>query len=204
MFFMPLAQHITYKEGIMQQAESRSHFIGNALLVTHMDSGAVESLLKKVFAEADPNLTIINVRTMQQQVELSFDQQRAVASLAGLFGIVALILAAVGLYGVTAYSVAQRTSEIGVRMALGADRRNVIRLVIGGAFKRVALGLLLGIPLAIAAGHLISSQLYGIAKWDPLALFGAMGSLAICAFIAAIIPATRAASIDPMSALRTE
>ena len=89
-------------------------------------------------------------------------------------------------------------------MALGADRTNVIQLVFGGAFKKVVLGLVLGIPLAIGAGRLMSSQLYGIVNWDPFALSFAMGSLAICAFIAAIIPATRAASIDPMSALRTE
>jgi len=89
-------------------------------------------------------------------------------------------------------------------MALGADRTNVIRLVLRGAFKRVGIGLLIGVPLAIGAGRLISSELYGIATWDPFSLALAMSSLALCAFVAAIIPATRAASIDPMSALRTE
>ena len=137
-------------------------------------------------------------------MELSFDQERAVASLAGLFGIVALLLAAVGLYGVTAYTVAQRTNEIGIRMALGADRARVVRLVLRGAFARVLVGLVLGLPLAVGAGRLISSQLYGVSFWDPLALAIAAGALAVSAFVAAIIPASRAASISPMSALRTE
>ena len=141
---------------------------------------------------------------MQQQVDLSFDQERAVASLAGLFGIVALLLAAVGLYGVTAYAVAQRTNEIGIRMALGADRAKVVRMVLRGAFRRVLLGLMLGMPLAIGAGRLISAELYGVSHWDPLALALSSGALAICAFFAAIIPAARAASISPMNALRTE
>jgi predicted permease len=204
MFFVPLAQHVAYKLNIMQKIESRSHFIGGAILVTHLSPGAIEPLLKKTFSDADPNLTIISVRTMQQEIDLNFDQQRAVASLAGLFGIVALILASIGLYGVTAYTVAQRTSEIGVRMALGADRPKVVQLVLRGAFNKVALGLLLGIPLAIGAGRLISAQLYGVVNWDPVALAFAIGSMAVCAFIAAIIPAARAASIDPMKALRTE
>ena len=117
---------------------------------------------------------------------------------------VALILAAVGLYGVTAYTVAQRTNEIGVRIALGADRANVIRLVLQGAFRRVAVGLLLGIPLAIGAGRLIAAQLYNVSAWDPLALSVAAASLAACAFLAAIIPATRAAAISPLDALRAE
>jgi ABC-type antimicrobial peptide transport system permease subunit len=141
---------------------------------------------------------------MQEQVEQSFNQQRAVASLGGLFGIVALILAAIGLYGVTAYTVAQRTSEIGVRMALGADKGNIVRLVLGRAFKMVALGLLLGVPLAIGAGRLMAAQLYGIAHWDPFSLSIAIVALASCAFVAAIIPAGRAAAIDPMKALRME
>ena len=115
-----------------------------------------------------------------------------------------MVLAAVGLYGVTAYTVAQRTNEIGVRMALGANRRNVVQLVLRGAFNRVLLGLLLGLPLAVGAGRLIAAQLYGVSIWDPLALSAAAISLAICAFFAAIIPAGRAASISPMSALRTE
>jgi predicted permease len=204
MFFVPLAQHIAYKEDIMQKIETRSHFLGGAVLVTRLTPGAIEPLLKKTFSEADPNLTMISIRTLQQQVDLNFDQQRAVAGLTGLFGIVALILAAVGLYGVTAYTVAQRTSEIGVRMALGANRPGVVQLVLRGAFSKVALGLLLGIPLAIGAGRLMSSQLYGVVSWDPLALGIAICSLAVCAFIAAIIPAARAASIDPMKALRTE
>ena len=174
------------------------------LLVTSVPAGTLEEQVRHVLAEADPNLTMTSVRTLQQQVDMSFNQQRAVASLAGLFGIVALVLAAVGLYGVTAYTVAQRTNEIGIRMALGADRGKVVDLVLRGAFKRIVAGLVLGLPLAVGAGRLIAAQLYGVSFWDPLALAVAAGALATCAFVAAIIPAARAASISPMNALRTD
>jgi predicted permease len=204
MFYLPLAQSATYKNELMKTLETRSHFIDGIMLVTNATPGALEPLLTRALAEVDPNLTITSVRTMQQQIDLSFNQERAVASLAGLFGIVALLLAAVGLYGVTAYTVAQRTQEIGIRMALGADRVNVVQMVLAGASKRVLLGLLLGIPLAIIAGRLISAQLYGVSSWDPIALGIAAAALAVSAFFAAVIPARRAASISPMKALRTE
>src|SRR5229473_3444887 len=204
MFYVPLAQTVNYPDELMKKIELNSHFIGGMLLVTNMTPGALEAQLTRMLADLDPNLTINSIRTMQQQIELSFDQQRAVASLAGLFGIVALILAAIGLYGVTAYSVAQRTNEIGIRMALGADRPKVLRLILGGAFKRVLIGLILGLPLAVGAGRLLSAQLYGVTSWDPFALSVAAGALAICSFFAAIIPANRAASISPMNALRIE
>jgi len=204
MFYVPLAQTVPYTNPIMTRLERQSHFIGGLLLVTNTPPGTLEPLVKRAVAEADPNLTITTVRTLQQQVDRSFDQQRAVASLAGLFGSVALLLAAIGLYGVTAYTVSQRTNEIGIRMALGADRGNVVGMVLRVAFRRVLVGLVLGLPLAIGAGRLLSAQLYGVKYWDPLALGVAGIALAICAFIAAIIPAARAASISPMSALRTE
>ncbi|HVH88079.1 MAG TPA: FtsX-like permease family protein [Terriglobales bacterium] len=204
MFYVPLAQYVHYPDTMMKRLETASHNMNAAMLVTDASPGALEPLLTRLLTDIDPNLTLVDVRTLQQQVDMSFEQGRAVAGLAGLFGIVALVLAAVGLYGVTAYTVAQRTNEIGVRMALGADRINVVELVLRGAFSRVGLGLILGIPLAIAAGRLISAQLYGISFWDPMALSVAAGALAICAFFAAIIPAGRAASISPMSALRTE
>ena len=204
MFYVPLAQTVDYHDALMKKLELRSHFISGIMLMTNMSPGALEPLLTRTLAELDPNLTINSIRTMQQQVELSFDQERAVASLAGLFGIVALVLAAVGLYGVTAYTVAQRTNEIGIRMTLGADRAKVMQLVLAGAFKRVLIGLLLGLPLAVGAGRLISAQLYGVSSWDPLALSVATGALAICSFFAAMIPANRAASISPMNALRIE
>jgi predicted permease len=204
MFYAPLAQSVEYKDSLMKMIDLRSHFIGGITLVTNLPPGQLEPQITRMLADVDPNLTINSIRTMQQQVDLSFDQERAVASLAGLFGIVALLLAAVGLYGVTAYTVAQRTNEIGIRMALGAHRTKVIQLVLSGAFTRVLLGLLLGLPLAVGAGRLISAQLYGVAWWDPLALTVAAGALAICSFFAAIIPANRAASIAPMHALRIE
>jgi predicted permease len=204
MFYVPLAQTVNYPDELMKKIELNSHFIGGMLLVTNMTPGAIEAQLTRMLADLDPNLTINSIRTMQQQIELSFDQQRAVASLAGLFGVVALILAAIGLYGVTAYSVAQRTNEIGIRMALGADRPKVLGLILRGAFKRVLIGLILGLPLAVGAGRLLSAQLYGVTSWDPFALSVAAGALAICSFFAAIIPANRAASISPMNALRTE
>ena len=204
MFYVPLAQSVPYTDDLMTRVERQSHFITGIMLVTSASPGVLEPLVKKALAEVDRNLTIISVRTMQQQVELSFDQERAVASLAGLFGIVALVLAAVGLYGVTAYTVAQRTNEIGVRMALGADRVNVVNLVLRGAFARVLIGLILGLPLAVGAGRLIASELYGVAFWDPLALGVAAASLAACGLVAALIPAGRAALISPIRALRTE
>jgi predicted permease len=203
-FYVPLTQYVSYKNALMAKLELRSHFIGGIMLKSNLTPGSLGPQVTRALAEVDPNLTITSVRTMQQQIDLCFDQERAVASLAGLFGIVALLLAAVGLYGVTAYTVAQRTNEIGIRMALGADRMNVVQMVLRGAFSRVGLGLILGLPLAVGAGRLISAQLYGVSIWDPLALAVAAGALAISASIAAIIPAGRAASISPMSALRTE
>ena len=204
MFYVPLAQTVDYHDDLMKRIELSSHFIGGIMLVTNLPPGALEPLLTRTLAQLDPNLTITSIRTMQQQVELTFDQERAVASLAGLFGIVALLLAAVGLYGVTAYAVARRTNEIGIRMALGADRAQVVHLILRGAFNRVLVGLILGLPLAVAAGRLISAQLYGVSFWDPLALAVAGGALALCSFLAAMIPSLRAASISPMNALRTE
>ena len=204
MFYVPLAQTVDYKDDLMTRIELQSHFVRGILLVTAAPPGVVEPLVTKALSEIDPNLTMTSVRTLQQQVDLQFDQERSVASLAGLFGIVALLLAAVGLYGVTAYTVAQRTNEIGIRMALGADRGNVVNLVLRGAFTRVVAGLILGLPLAVGAGRLIAAQLYGVSFWDPLALGVAAGALAICALFAALIPAGRAASISPMRALRTD
>jgi predicted permease len=205
MFFVPLAQNVEYQNGdIMQRVELRSHFIGGIMLTTNIPPGVLEPVLTKTLAGLDPNLTITSVRTMREQVALQFDQERAVASLAGLFGIVALLLAAVGLYGVTAYTVAQRRNEIGIRMALGADRATVVAMVLRGTSTRVLVGLLLGIPLSIGAGRLISSRLYGVVNWDPIALALAAGALAICAFFASIIPAMRAASIAPVEVLKIE
>ncbi len=204
MFYVALAQTVDYKNPMMRKLETQSHFVRALMLVTNTPPGALEPLVVRALAEADPNLTVTSVRTLQQQVDRSFNQQRAVASLAGLFGVVALMLAAIGLYGVTAYTVAQRTNEIGIRMALGADRGKVMEMVLNAAFRRVAVGLALGLPLAVAAGRLLSAQLYGVKDRDPLALGVAAVALGACAFVAAIIPAARASSISPMSALRAE
>jgi len=204
MFYVPMTQSVNYQHELLKKIELRSHFVGGIMLVTDVPTGQLDALLTRKLADLDPNLTFNTIRTMQQQIELSFDQERAVTSLAGLFGVVALLLAAIGLYGVTAYSVAQKTNEIGIRMALGADRYSVMRMVLSGAFTRVMIGLLLGLPLAVVAGKLLSAQLYGVKWWDPLALGVATGALALFSFLAAIIPANRAAGIPPMKALRIE
>lgn len=204
MFYVPLNQTVNYAHDLLAKLELRTHFINGIMLVTNASPGVLEPILTRTLAEIDPNLTITSVRTMRQQVDLTFNEERSVAALAGLFGIVALLLAAVGLYGVTAYTVTQRTQEIGIRMALGADRVNVVRMVLAGASRRVLAGLVLGVPLAVGAGRLISAKLYGVSSWDPMSLGIAAVALAISAFFAAVIPARRAASISPMKALRTE
>jgi predicted permease len=204
MLFAPLAQHVTYDQQVMALVDHHSHYITGAVLELRGSTLGLESLVRKAFSEVDPNLTIINIQPMQQQVDSNFDQQRAVAQMTGLFGTLALVLAAVGLYGVTAYTVERRTSEIGVRMALGAKRSDVVRLVLRGAFRQVFIGLILGIPISIACGHLIAAQLYQVKSWDPLVLAGSIVALGCCALIASVIPAQRAASINPVQALRTE
>jgi predicted permease len=204
MFYAPLAQHVVYDHPMMALIDHRSHYIGGAVLQLRGSALGMEPLIRKAFSEVDPNLTIINIQPMRDQVDTNFDQQRAVAQMTGLFGLLALVLAAVGLYGVTAYAVERRTSEIGVRMALGANRMNVVRLVLRGAFRQVVIGLVIGIPISIACGHLLAAQLYQVKSWDPLVLAGSMAALGFCALVASIIPAQRAASINPVEALRTE
>ena len=121
-----------------------------------------------------------------------------------MFGLLALALASVGLYGITAYSVARRTGEIGLRMALGANRHDVVVMVLRRAILLVALGLAIGIPVALVGGRLMRIQLYGVQTYDPLTIAGAVLALSAFAALAGFIPARRAASIEPMNALRQE
>ncbi len=203
-FFVPLAQRVQYDNTMMQSLDDSTHFIEGAVLQLQGSMEGLEPQVRQVLSEVDPNLTVLKIQTLQEQVDTRFDQQRAVAQMTGLFGVLALILAAVGLYGVTAYSVERRTSEIGVRMALGANKSNVIRLILRGAFLQILVGLLIGIPISIAGSHLIAAQLYQVKGWDPLVLAASIVALGVCAFFASIIPAQRAASINPVTALRAE
>ena len=204
MFFVPLAQHGHYNFPMMQMIDDRTHQIESAVLQLNGSMEGIEPQIRRVFREVDPNLTILDIHTMEEQVANRLDQQRTLAQMTGLFGILALILAAVGLYGVTAYTVERRTSEIGVRMALGANRSNVMGLVLRGAFMQVLVGLAIGIPAAIGGGHLMATKLYQVRSWDPIVLAVATLALAVCALLASLIPAHRAASINPVRALTTE
>src|SRR5437879_5970273 len=130
----------------------------------------LEPLVRKTLAGIDPNLTVLNMVSFGEQVARHFNQERLIARLTELFGVLALILACVGLYGVTAYGVARRTNEIGIRMALGADGGNVLGLVLRGALAQLGVGLAIGIPAAIAGGHVLAHQLYGVKSYDPMIL----------------------------------
>lgn len=204
LFFVPLAQHVHYDLSLMQEIDDRTHLIESVVLQLRGSMSGLEPQIRRAFAAVDPDLTILDIQTMDQQVADRLDQQRVVAQMTGLFGILALILAAVGLYGVTAYIVERRTSEIGVRMALGANRPNIVRLVLRGAFTQILIGLLIGIPVSIGCARLIANQLYQVKGWDPVVLTVSVLALGLCALIASIIPALRAASVDPVKALRTE
>ncbi len=184
--------------------ETQSMFIDAIVINFRAPQQNAEELLRRTLASIDPNLTVVDIRTFDAQVAGNFTQDRLVARLTTLFGILALILASVGLYGVMSYFVARRTGEIGIRMALGATRASVLGDVLRGALLQIAFGLVVGIPAALFAGHLMASQLYGVGSYDPWAFVGAALVLAVCAALASLIPARRAASIEPMQALRTE
>jgi predicted permease len=202
MFFLPLLQ--MWKSEWADTGKARSNMIGNIEL--HV-SGAPEDLaaqLQRVLAQIDPNLTMIDLVTIDEQLGNLLGRDRLLARITGLFGLLALLLAAVGLYGITAYSVARRTSEIGIRTALGATRSRVIGMIVGGALRQIGVGLIVGIPAALACGRLLANQLYGVKPTDPLILCGAALLLVAAATLAGFAPALRASSVNPVEALRTE
>ena len=204
MYFRPLTQQLKVTTANEIMAEGRSLYINSITLRFATPPANVDAMVRRTLADIDPNLPVIQLHSLDYQVANNFDQERLIARLTTLFGLLALVLAAVGLYGITSYSVARRTSEIGLRMALGADRGNVVRLVLHGAFLQVGIGLVLGIPSALIGAHYMADQLFVVKAWDPLSMAVAIVVLSAAAALAAFIPARRAASIEPMEALRVE
>ena len=204
MYFRPLTQQLTVTGPNFVMAEGRSLYINSVTLKFATRPENVDAMVRHTLADIDPNLTVEDLQSLDEQVSFNFNQERLIARLTMLFGLLALVLAAVGLYGITSYSVARRTSEIGLRMALGADRGKVVRLVLRGAFAQVGLGLALGIPLTLVGAHFVSDQLYAVRSYDPLSIALAVVVLSGAAALAGFIPARRAASIEPMEALRIE
>jgi predicted permease len=191
------------------QAEYDKGNLGSLFLhdiVIAVRPGATLSLaaVRQAMASVDPNLPVISLRTMREQVAVQLTQQSLMARLTSLFGILSLVLASIGLYGVTSYNAERRVNEVGVRMAVGADRSDVLRLIVQGAFKLVVFGLLIGIPLAFAMGRVLANQLFEVSPYNPLVVLAAIAVLGLSALPAALIPGVRASLISPSSALRVE
>jgi predicted permease len=205
MYFRPLNQQL---QGLtipnFAMAEGRSLFINSIVLRFDQPPTNLDAMARHILTDINPNLTITELHSLEYQVAGNFVQDRLIARLTALFGLLALVLASVGLYGITSYQIARRTSEIGLRMALGASRSRVIGMVMRGALRQVALGLAIGIPLVILSAHFMQSQLYGVRSWNPFILTGSALVLLLCAAVAGFIPARRAAAIEPVIALRSE
>ncbi len=197
-FFLPEAQ------ADYSQTNLGSLFLHDIVILTRPGATLSEAHVRQAMASVDPSLPIISIRTLKEKVATQLTQQQLIARLTSLFGILSLVLASIGLYGITAYNVGRRTGEIGVRMALGASRGQVVRLVLRGAFLLIAFGLILGIPLSLAASRVLSSQLYGLNPYDALPIAIAAATLGLFGLIATLVPAQRASSISPAEALRSE
>jgi ABC-type antimicrobial peptide transport system permease subunit len=204
MFWVPETQTVQYDDPAYMSGESWSHYLYNIVIWAPGDPPGMEERVRKALAAVDPNLVLYGVDPYTKVLSADFQQENMISTLTTLFGVLGLLLAAVGLYGVMAYMVEQRTGEIGIRMALGADRWRVVKMVLRRAFSQVGIGLALGIPAAIGAGRLMKDQLFGVKPWDPVMLVFATLLLALAAVLASVIPARRAAGVEPMVALRNE
>jgi len=205
MFWPSETQTVTsYDDPLFLNGEKDSHFLYNIVIWAPGDPPSMEQQVRKAIARVDPTLVVNDVTAYGKVVRGDFQQQNMISTLTSLFGALGLTLAAVGLYGVMSYSVEQRTNEIGLRMALGADRGHVVGMVLRSAFWQVGIGLGLGIPLAILAGKLMKDQLFGVSPWDPAMLAAATLLLAFAALVASLVPARRAAGVEPMVALRND
>ena len=181
-----------------------SHQLNEIEVRTSAGTSAVAATLRRELTSVDPNLPILEVTTLRAQVDASIAGERLVTKVSTVFGLLALSLAAVGLYGVLSYSVTRRTHEIGIRMALGASPSEILRLVLSETLVLVTIGIAIGVPAALAGKRLLESQLYGVDPGDPLALAGAALVLLVVALAAAYFPARRASRVDPMVALHYE
>jgi len=204
MFWIPETQTVEYDDPAYKSGEIWSHYLYNIVIWAPGNPPGMEERVRKALIEVDPNFVLYGVDPYTKVLSGDFQQQSMIATLTTLFGVLGLLLAAVGLYGVMAYMVEQRTGEIGIRMALGADRWRVVKMVLRRAFSQVGIGLALGIPAAIGAGRLMKDQLFGVKPWDPVMLVFATLLLALAAVLASVIPARRAAGVEPMVALRNE
>ena len=209
MYFLPSGQWTapaptTPQAAAEAQFLTNTHYMPTLEIETHGAVPELDAQVQNRLVEINPNLMIVHEHSFAQQVQGAFSQQNMIVQLTSLFGLVALALAAIGLYGVTAYAVAQRTSEIGIRMALGANRLDVQKMVLRGAFLQVGVGLLIGIPAAIEAGRLMAAELFGVGAVNPLVLGATTAVLCLAALLASSLPARRAAGVEPMEALRGE
>jgi predicted permease len=204
MYFLAQGQSAHIEEPLFRIFEDSSQYLNAIELKTRGEVPGLEDQLRRALLEINPDLAVVSFRTLAAQVNTNFMQQEMIAKLTSLFGSLALILASIGLYGVTTYSVERRTSEIGIRMALGADRGSVLRLVLSSAFVQVGIGLAIGIPATVFGGRVMASQLFGVTPHDPMVLGAAAAVLVLAALVAAVIPARRAMRVDPMIALRYE
>ena len=202
MYWLPEAQTVKYDEPEYTSGEIWGHYLYNIVVWAPGNPPGMEDKVRKALGSVDPNLVLYGVDPYSEVVANDFQQENMIATLTTLFGVLALLLAGIGLYGVMAYTVEQRTSEIGVRMAMGADRQRVIKMVLRGAFSQIGIGLALGIPAAIGAGKLMNDQLFGVKPWDPIMLASAALMLGLATLLASVIPARRAAGVEPMVALR--
>jgi predicted permease len=204
MFWVPEAQTVQYDDPAFQAGETWSHYLYNIVIWAPGNPPGLEERVRKTLAGIDPNLVLYNVEPYDKVLSADFQRENMIAKLTTLFGILGLVLASVGLYGVLAYTVTRRTGEIGVRIALGAARGRVIGMVLGGAFRQVGIGVALGIPAALGAGKLMTNQLFGLDPWDPVMLAVAIVLIGLAALVASVTPAWRAAGVEPMASLRTE
>ena len=202
-FFLPAAQYDIFKNG-QKDPDPGSHFLHDIVIVTAPGTSLSYPQVRQVMASVNPSLPIISIQALKDQVSGQFRQQRLIAGLTSFFGILSLVLASIGLYGVTAYNAARRTNEIGVRMALGATRLQAGALIVRGAFVLVAIGLAVGFPLALLTGRFLGSQLYGLSPYNPAVILAAVLTLGLSALVASLIPAFRTSSIAPAEALRIE
>jgi predicted permease len=204
MYFLIQGQSAHYDDPRYQRFEDGSEYLNAIEIKTRGKVSGLEVQLRRTLSQINPDLALIDFQSFSAQVDANFTQQAMIVKLTSFFGILALVLASIGLYGVTAYSVERRTSEIGIRMALGADRLSVLKLVLRGAFVQIAIGLAIGIPATIFGGRFMASKLFGVTAHDPAVLTITAVVLVTAAFVAALIPARRAANTEPMTALRAE